>query len=59
MQENNDEPNIVEFQDAFGENEDSTDMQQGGDDDGELDRALQEGPTEDQLSTQGKTTKVK
>ena len=28
-------------------------------DDGELDRALQEGPTEDQLSTQGMTTNVK
>ena len=63
MQDDNDDlndANIVEdeFQDAVGENEDSSDMQQGGDD-GELNGALQEGPTEDQMSTQGKTIKAK
>ena len=60
MQDDDDDlnnANIVE-EDAVGENEDNSDMQQGGDD-GELNVALQEGPTEDQMSTQGKTIKAK
>ena len=60
MQDDDDDlnnANIIE-EDAVGENEDNFDMQQGGDD-GELNGALQEGPTEDQMSTQGKTIKAK